>query len=62
VAGFCEHGNESSRSIKRRRRGDFLPISVTDSQKRLCSMELVTLNGRWIGATQDRNQLCALWY
>jgi hypothetical protein len=42
VAGSCEHGNETSGSIKCGEFLDWLNVLLA-SQERLCSMELVSL-------------------
>jgi hypothetical protein len=45
VAGFCEHGNELSGSIKCE---DFLTECLLASQKGLCSEELVSWLVSWL--------------
>jgi hypothetical protein len=42
VAGFCEHGNEPSGSIKGREFLDQLSVLLSPSQEELSSMELVS--------------------
>jgi hypothetical protein len=52
VAGFCEHGNEPSVSIKCGEFLDWLSVLLA-SQEGLCSLEVVSFNSMKQNLTQE---------